>query len=84
VSLLFFWSLVVWGTLLLVATGWGALGDGLRPAVDRLLPSPQATLLDWFNALSAALAVAVWAAVALAVFWLRRAGPRESEPPTGP
>jgi len=84
VALLFFWSLVVWGTLLLVATGRASLGEGLRPALGRLLPSPGASLWNWLNAFSTALALAVWTAAALVLVWTRRSASRESEPPAGP
>jgi heme/copper-type cytochrome/quinol oxidase subunit 2 len=87
VSLLVFWSLVVWGSLLVLVTAWSALSEGLRPAVDRLLPAHGASLWAWLNALSAALALAVWLAVTLTFFWfrfrLRRVTSRDPAPPTG-
>lgn len=83
----------MWGSLLLVVTGWGSLGEGLWPALARLLPVPGASLWAWLNALSAALALAVWLAVAVGLVWTRRArtpepGPDPAveprpEPPTG-
>jgi hypothetical protein len=84
VALLTFWSLVVWGSLLLLLTGWGSLSEGLRPALGRLLPAPGAAFWAWLNAVSAALALAAWVAAALLLLWSRCGGLRAPEPPTGP
>jgi hypothetical protein len=59
VSLLVLWALVLWGGLLLLLTVLDAAGEGLRPALARLLPPPGASAWAWLNALSAALALAV-------------------------
>jgi type VI protein secretion system component VasK len=72
VGLLFFWSLVIWGTLLLGSTAHGVLSDGFGPAIARLLPAPGASAWVWLNALSTALAVAVWVLVLGLLLWFRR------------
>ena len=72
-ALLLFWSLVLWGTLLLLVAGVDAFGEGIRPVVARLLPSRGASLWAWVNAASAAVAAVVWALVAGAL-WLQRRG----------
>jgi hypothetical protein len=53
------WAFVLWGALLLLLTLLDASGEGLGPALTRLLPSPGASIWAWLNALSAALALAV-------------------------
>ena len=58
-SALALWVLVLWGGLLLLVTLIDAAGEGLRPALARLLPSPGASAWAWINALSAALAIGV-------------------------
>ncbi len=58
-ALLLLWSLVAWGALLLLVTLFDVAGEGVRPALARLLPSAGASVWAWLNALSAALAMAV-------------------------
>lgn len=58
-ALLLLWSFVAWGALLLLLTLVDALGEGLRPALARLLPARGASLWAWLNALSVGLAVSV-------------------------
>lgn len=73
-ALLVVGSLVLWGTLLLVVSVADAFGEGVRPVVSRLLPSPGASLWAWVNAAAAALAAVVWALVAGAVALRLRSG----------
>jgi hypothetical protein len=68
------WTLVLWGALLLFLTLLGAAGEGLRPALTRLLPSRGVSAWAWTNALSVALAVAVGLVAAGLFIWGRRAG----------
>jgi hypothetical protein len=90
VALLSFWSLVVWGSLLLLSAGWTSLNEGFGVALGRLLPAQGASLLAWLNALSAALALVVWLAAGFALAWARRGAapgderpgtPRDEQPP---
>jgi hypothetical protein len=71
-ALLFVWSYVAWGALLLLATLFAVGGDGVRPALARLLPSPGASLWAWLNALSAALAMGVGLVAGGLFAWGRR------------
>jgi hypothetical protein len=59
-ALLALWALVGWGTLLLLVTAAGALGEGPGVALARLLPSRGASLWAWLNGGAAALAPVVW------------------------
>jgi hypothetical protein len=84
-ALLALWSLVGWGTLLLIATAAGAIRDGPGVALSRLVPSPGASLWAWLNGLTGALALSVWLVVAALVAWERwdrRASPEEPGPET--
>jgi hypothetical protein len=69
--LLVVWSLVAWGTLLLLATLARVADEGLRPALAHLLPSRGASVWAWLNALSAALALAVGVVVGGLLVWAR-------------
>ena len=69
------WVLVLWGGLLLLVTFIDAAGEGLRPALARLLPSPGASAWAWINALSVALAVAVGIVTAGLLAFGRRTRP---------
>jgi hypothetical protein len=69
-ALLLVWCLVAWGALLLVSAVGNAVGEGLRPALARLLPAPGASIWGWLNPLSVLLALL--AALAFAVFALAR------------
>jgi hypothetical protein len=69
VALLTFWSLTLWGGLLVAATAWSAAEDGLRPSLARLLPARGASLWAWLNGFCAALAIAVGAGIATLVVW---------------
>jgi hypothetical protein len=74
------WTLVGWGTLLLLATAVGAVRDRPGAALLRLLPARDASPWAWLNGFSAAFALAVWA-IALGLFlWGRWSSPREPEP----
>ncbi len=78
-SLLFLlWSLVAWGALLLLLTLLDVAGQGLRPALERLLPSRGASAWVWLNALSVALALAVGIVAGGLVAWGHRASPPAS------
>jgi hypothetical protein len=81
-ALLAFWSLALWGSLLLVLTVWGAVVDGPGVAVSRLLPGPGASLWAWVNALSAALALVGWLCLLGLGAWSRR--DRGHQPDTPP
>ena len=70
-SLFAVWALAGWGTLLLLATAFGALSDGPGIAVGRLLPSPGASLWGWLNGLSTLFALAAWTMAALLFAWSR-------------
>jgi hypothetical protein len=71
-ALLAVWTLVGWGTLLLLATAVGAVRDGPGIALLRLLPTRDTSPWGWLNGFSAAFALAVWA-IALGLFlWSRR------------
>jgi amino acid permease len=76
-ALLVLWALVLWGTLLLLVAAVDVVGSGAR-AFRQLLPAHGASLWAWLNAVSVALALAVWLAALLSA-WTRRRG--ESEPP---
>jgi len=58
-ALLLLWSLAAWGALLVLLTLVDAVGEGLRPALARLLPAAGASVWAWLNALSVMLALAV-------------------------
>ena len=77
--LLILWAFVAWGSLLLLVTLGNALRDGVGPALEQLLPARAASAWAWLNALSAALALAVWL-VGAGVYWSRRS----SAAPDGP
>jgi hypothetical protein len=74
IALLAFWALVGWGWLLLILTVIGAMGEGLGPALARLLPLRDHSTWAWVNAFSAALALAVGIVVGGVVLWSRRQG----------
>jgi hypothetical protein len=57
--LLLLWSLVAWGSLLLLLTLGHVAGEGLGVALARLVPPSGASAWAWVNALSVALALAV-------------------------
>jgi hypothetical protein len=71
-ALLLLWSLVGWGALLLLATIFDVAGEGVRPALARLVPLPGASAWAWLNALSAALAMAVGLVAGGLFAWGRR------------
>jgi hypothetical protein len=71
-ALLLVWSLVAWGALLAVLTLVGAVGEGPRPALARLLPARGASVWAWLNALSVMLALAV-GLFGAGIAWSRRA-----------
>ena len=73
-ALLLLWSYVAWGALLLLVTLFDAAGEGVRPALARLLPSPGASAWAWLNALSAALAMGVGLVAGGLVAWRRGGG----------
>jgi|PlaIllAssembly_1097288.scaffolds.fasta_scaffold113676_3 hypothetical protein len=58
-SALVLWTLVLWGALLAFLTLLDVAGEGLGPALGRLLPSRGASVWAWVNTLSVALAMAV-------------------------
>ncbi len=70
--LLLLWSLVAWGALLLLVTLLDVAGEGVRPALVRLLPSRGASAWAWLNALSAALAMGVGLVAGGLFAWGRR------------
>ena len=82
-ALLALWALVGWGTLLLLVTAAGALGEGAGAALARLLPSRGASLWAWLNGGAAALALVIWL-ILLGLLvrdrWERRASGGEPEP----
>jgi hypothetical protein len=79
-ALLAVWTLVGWGTLLLLATAVGVVRDGPGVALVRLLPTRDPSPWAWLNGFSAAFALAVWT-IALGLFlWGRRSSSREPEP----
>jgi hypothetical protein len=57
-ALLLLWSLVGWGTLLLVSGLVNAIGEGPAAALARLLPTPGASIWAWLSSLSVLLALA--------------------------
>ncbi|HSD66672.1 MAG TPA: hypothetical protein VLF95_08215 [Vicinamibacteria bacterium] len=71
-ALLAAWALVAWGALLVLLTLGDAAGEGLRPALARLLPSPATSPWGWLNALSAALALVVGLVAGGLWLWGRR------------
>lgn len=73
--LLLLWSLVAWGALLVLLALASAAGEGLRPALARLLPSRGASLWAWLNGLSVALALAVGVLAGGYLAWTRRLRP---------
>jgi len=74
------WTLVVWGGLLLLVSLGHAVSEGVRPALARLLPSPDSSAWGWLNALSAGLALSVGFVVAGIWVWGRVAS-RSGQPP---
>jgi hypothetical protein len=58
-ALLLLWSLVAWGALLLAMTLVDAVGEGVGPALARLLPGRGASVWAWLNTFAVALAVSV-------------------------
>jgi hypothetical protein len=76
-GLLALWAAMGWGTLLLLASAAGALRDGPRAALGRLLPAPGAGPWAWLNGLTAAIATVAWliaAGLVMAARWPRRPG----------
>jgi hypothetical protein len=63
------WTLVLWGALLLFLTLLDVAGEGLRPALTRLLPSRGASAWAWLNAASVALTLAVSIVVGGLLAW---------------
>jgi hypothetical protein len=59
-SLVALWALAGWGTLLLLATAFGVLSDGLGVALGRLVPAPGASMWSWLNGVAALLALLGW------------------------
>jgi hypothetical protein len=78
-ALLAVWTLVGWGTLLLLATAAGALRDGPGAALVRVVPSRGASLWAWLNGFSVAFALAVWLIVLGLFLWDRWSSAREPE-----
>ena len=70
-GMLSFWALALWGALLLVLTLADVVGEGLRPALGRLLPSRGGSIWAWLNALSVAQALAVGVVAAGMLAWGR-------------
>lgn len=70
-ALLAAWTLVGWGTLLLLATVAGAVRDGPGVAILRLLPTGGTSLWGWLNGFSAALALTAWAIALGLLLWGR-------------
>ena len=71
-ALLLFWSLVLWGGLLLVLAVATAARDGSLLALSRLLPARGASTWAWLNGLSVALALAVGVLAGGYLPWTRR------------
>jgi hypothetical protein len=67
------WTLVLWGALLLFLTLLDVAGEGLRPALTRLLPFRGASVWAWLNAASVALTLAVSVVVGGLFVWGRGA-----------
>jgi hypothetical protein len=79
--LLIIWGFVAWGSLLLLVTLGNTIGEGVRPALAQLVPGRGASLWTWLNALSAALAFAVWL-VGAGIYWTRRSSSAPDDPGT--
>ena len=71
--LLVFWSLILWGTLILTALAWKAAAEGPRVALDAA--QAQADGWGWVNLALAALALPVWIMIVGGVV-----GPRSGQP----
>ncbi len=74
------WALVVWGGLLLLVSLGHAVGEGVRPALALLLPSPGTSAWGWLNALSAGLALAVGVVVVGVWVWGRVSASKSERP----
>ena len=79
-ALLLLWSLVAWGALLLAMTLVDAVGEGVGPALARLLPGRGASVWAWLNTFAVALAVSAGLLTGglLGSSWWRRARPPAS------
>ena len=81
-ALLALWALALWGTLLLLVAAFGAVVDGPRTTLARLLPARGASLWAWINAVSAVLALVAWGVGIGVAIALRRADGHEEEAAT--
>ena len=81
-ALLMLWALVAWGALLLLVMLGHVVGEGLRPALARLLPAAGYSAWGWLNVLSMALALAVGVVAGGLFVWGRRGA--GSPPPSSP
>ena len=66
-SLFAFWSLALWGSLLLLALAWTVIERGPAAALE------VASLLSWPNLLFVVLAILAWGTVVGAIWSRRRA-----------
>ena len=72
-SLLFVgWMVVFWGTFLLAAFAWKAVGQGWDPALAAVLPHRHQDAWAWVNLGCTIAALCAWSAVAVVLVRLDR------------
>jgi hypothetical protein len=74
------WAFAGWGTLLVLVTLVAVVSDGPGVALGRLVPSPEASVWAWLNALSVLLALGVWLVALVLILRARLSGSDEPEP----
>jgi hypothetical protein len=72
-SLMFLaWMIVLWGSVLVMAFAWKAIGEGWGPALAAILPVGRQDGWAWLNLACGVLAVCVWSVAAVVLVRLRR------------
>jgi hypothetical protein len=75
VAMLGFWSLALWGVLVLASTLANVMGEGPTAAFARLLPARGASVWVWLSPLAMLLALVAGLGAAVLAVWNRRRAP---------